>query len=593
MAEGSIMTAPVTGPTGRTDPTSSFDTWLLQKLRLEWSSCEFGGLLTPSKLAEARASFSHLETPIKVRLLLSLLSVRQDEVDVTGITAQKEANALLLLAEQDAEEWVKVSAGIVKQFLVLQAVGRPVDSYLHAQLEATASKVVQTIATSSQTRRSSKSSMHVALDDFFSLENGLLNPSLRPALTLTAATHFTVNGEDDDDNDKEDEVGASPVKKPLHRPQMARPLGSSGAMTASAAGATTPVSMRLTQQTTKPFAEKKNMAKLSSEIRRKADAGRFKRQRSRISMIDINEVKQIKSEKAQKAEERKKQKLAAKEREKAKEKEKEKEKIDAIAAGVAADVDAKSGAADAIATSASVNDEHAAIAADIFAMHQQAGLDDPVQQYAQHQMQVEGSVEHAEVTPVAGVEGDYIPDGTQALLNAAFHSTQDIMKEVVSQQNQHMQGQHQMQHQQLQQPPYQDLYRAQQQMQMHHLAPQQQYHQGFEPEGASITNANTGGIPMGFGGYNYGTAAGYFGDQFGNYGAPQDTNAFSSAGYPTSAMGQPDNGMNGIGLPSLGGRQLGFDPTSQQQQQQHQHQQHQYQQQNNGGYMGGSGEFWR
>ncbi|POM72279.1 Hypothetical protein PHPALM_11031, partial [Phytophthora palmivora] len=60
----------------RTDPTSSFDAWLLQKLRLEWSSREFGGLLSPSKLAEARASFPHLETPIKVRLLLSLLSVR-------------------------------------------------------------------------------------------------------------------------------------------------------------------------------------------------------------------------------------------------------------------------------------------------------------------------------------------------------------------------------------------------------------------------------------------------------------------------------------------------------------------------------------
>lgn len=66
MPDGSVVTAPVTVPTGRTDPTSSFDTWLLQKLRLEWSSCEFGSLLTPSKLAEARRSFPHLETPIKV-----------------------------------------------------------------------------------------------------------------------------------------------------------------------------------------------------------------------------------------------------------------------------------------------------------------------------------------------------------------------------------------------------------------------------------------------------------------------------------------------------------------------------------------------
>lgn len=55
---------------------------------------------------------------------------------------------------------------------------------------------------------------------------------------------------------------------------------------------------------------KKNFSELSSEIRRKADAGRFKRQRNRISMIDIDEVKQIESEKAQKAEGRKKSRMS-------------------------------------------------------------------------------------------------------------------------------------------------------------------------------------------------------------------------------------------------------------------------------------------
>lgn len=59
------MTAPT--PPAASSTSSSFDAWLLQKLRQEWSSREFGGLLTPSKLAEARASFPHLETPIKVR----------------------------------------------------------------------------------------------------------------------------------------------------------------------------------------------------------------------------------------------------------------------------------------------------------------------------------------------------------------------------------------------------------------------------------------------------------------------------------------------------------------------------------------------
>lgn len=558
-----------TPPATRVDPASSFDAWLLQKLRVEWSSREFGALLTPSKLAEARASFPHLETPIKVRLLLSLLSVRRDEAEAAA--GKKEVDALLQLADNDAEEWVKVSAGIVKQFLVLQADGQPADSYLHAQLEATASKVVQTVAVPPQRRGNSSL---VALDDFYSLENGLLNPSLRPQLVPTAATHFTVSGEDDDVNGKEDELGTSPVKKPLHRPQMARPSAGMAASTATTSAAST----RLVQTVPKPpIGKKKNMTELSSEIRRKADAGRFKRQRSRISMIDINEVKQIESDKAQKAEERKKQKLAAKEKEKEKAKEKEKEKNAAAAVDASANAAENAGSTDGATVPVVVNEEHAAIAADIFAMHHQPGPDEGMQQYSQQQpLQTEVNTETT--VNQAADEDEYVPDGTQALLNAAFHSTQDIMKEVVSQQSHQIQDQ-QIQQQQLQQPAYQDLYRTQQQMQMHHLAPpQQQYHQGFEPEDASLNNTNTGGMPMGFGGFNYGTTAGYYGDQFGNYGAPQDTNAFGS-GYSNSAM-QQDNNM---GLPPLGGRQLGFDPTQQQQQQQQQ----------NNPYMGGSGEYWR
>uniref|UniRef100_H3H269 NELF-A N-terminal domain-containing protein n=1 Tax=Phytophthora ramorum TaxID=164328 RepID=H3H269_PHYRM len=547
---------------------SSFDAWLLQKLRLEWSSREFGGLLTAPKLAEARGSFPHLETPIKVRLLLSLLSIRRDEADAAA--GQKEVDALLRLAESDAEEWVKVSGGIVKQFLVLQADGQPADSYLHSQLEATASKVLQVVASSPKKRRSGGSSQ-VALDDFFSLENGLLNASLRPQVAPATTTHFTVSGEDDDAHGKEDEVSESPVKKPLHRPQMARPLGASGAMAASTATTASTVT-RLTQAAAKPpVGKKKNLTELSSEIRRKADAGRFKRQRSRISMIDINEVKQIESEKAQKAEERKKQKLAAKEKEKEKAKEKEKEKTGAAAPGVTASTGDKSGALEEGAAS-TVNEEHAAIAADIFAMHQQPGPDESVQQYSQQPLQPESITEQTEVNQ--GEDGDdYVPDGTQALLNAAFHSTQDIMKEVVSQQNQQMQGQHQpIQQQQLQPPVFQDLYRTQQQMQMHHLAPPQpQYHQGFEPEDATINSNATGGLPMGFGGYGYGSTAGYYGDQFGNYGTTQDPNVFGSAGSSSN------NSNN----------------SSSRQQQQLQQQQQQQQQQNNGGYMGGSGEYWR
>jgi hypothetical protein len=86
MADGSTASpAPTVTPTapaaaanaggrvlGRQDSTSSavaagsFDAWLAQKLKSEWSADELGALLTRERLADARASFPQLETPVKV-----------------------------------------------------------------------------------------------------------------------------------------------------------------------------------------------------------------------------------------------------------------------------------------------------------------------------------------------------------------------------------------------------------------------------------------------------------------------------------------------------------------------------------------------
>lgn len=527
-------------PSCDAEKDASFDAWMLPKLRLDWSSHEFGGLLTPSKLAEARALFSHLDPPIKVRLMLALLSVRSDELATER--GREEVKALFDRSAQDPDEWVKITSELVKQFLMVPAPekNRP------TPLEATAGQVVDTITSALKRRRGT------SCDDVFSLENGLLNPPLRPLSAPSAVTHFTVRGDDDESLGKEDEASASPVKKkPVYRPPIARP---SGLLPSSM---TAPMAAPRASQALKGGGHKTGKAgtDLSSAIRRKADAGRFKRQRSRISMIDINEVKQIESEKALKAEERKKQKVAAKEREKEKvAKEKEKQASGKSTLGAAVPV--------------VVHDEHAAIAADIFAMHHQLGSDDAMAPYPQHAVATDEMSGMPEVTPP--LNGDeYVPDGTQALLNAAFHSTQDIMKEVVSQQTHPLSDHQPLQ----QQSTYHDVYRSQPQMQVQHLVPPQPpYHQGFEPEEASLPNASASGLPMAFGSYNY--TGNYYGDQFGNYG-----NAFNSTGFVNAAMGQQEASM---GLPPLSTRQMGYDPT----QAPNQHQ-------SNGGYMGGSNEYWR
>lgn len=218
-----------------------------------------------------------------------------------------------------------------------------------------------------------------------------------------------------------------------------------------------------------------------SEIRRKADAGRFKRHRSRISMIDIDEVKQIESEKAQKAEERKKQKVASKEK-------------PVVGAGQAADKNGTQDEADANGDDghdgSSQNAPRSAPEA-----YSQQDEDDDDHEDSHHRVHHQddedehddhhGGAMHHHHHHGAGSDeeqrSDYIPDGTQALLNAAFHSTKDIMTEVVSQQQSLHNQQHHHQYQQ-----------------QHHYEQeeQQHYHRGFEPEDANQH------LPYAYGGFN-------------------------------------------------------------------------------------------
>lgn len=168
------------------------------------------------------------------------------------------------------------------------------------------------------------------------------------------------------------------------------------------------------------------MSELSYEIRRKADAGRFKRPRSRISMIDLDEVKQIESEKAQKAEEQRKKAKLAKE-------------TPPVAGSLSKDstgieipnttLNIGSGKVEVGADDEDVllqfgaNHTHNTQYNELDNAHS-SGDNDSV--YQQHQLPHIGSKSNND-----HITGGY---GTQALLNAAFHSTQDVMQEVVAQQ---------------------------------------------------------------------------------------------------------------------------------------------------------------
>jgi hypothetical protein len=82
------------------DAFGSIDSWISQKLKHEWSSYEIGSVLTPEKVAEAVPMFQHLETPIKVRFLLTFLYLKKEDFEKCKYSIVE----LIDIAERDTEE---------------------------------------------------------------------------------------------------------------------------------------------------------------------------------------------------------------------------------------------------------------------------------------------------------------------------------------------------------------------------------------------------------------------------------------------------------------------------------------------------------
>ncbi|KAF1334028.1 hypothetical protein FI667_g1923, partial [Globisporangium splendens] len=531
---GSPLAAGLLSSSSKQD-APAMDAWIVQKLKNEWSSCEFGGLLTKDKISDAVTSFRHLDTPIKVRFLLSFLSMRREDIDESKFAIVEIIDA----AENDTEEWVKIGAGVVKQYVFMSEDGSESgDTFHHEQIAKTIARVLEAVNSKKQQQEDDWEA-----EEFFCHEDAFLNPSVRPETRVKPIKHFTIVASSPRKDEGVHEK-ASERKTALHRPQMPRPLPHASASSAVP---------RAVPTTSKPPPPKKNVTELS-EIRRKADAGRFKRHRSRISMIDIDEVKQIESEKAQKAEERKKQKVVAAKGEKS--------------TGGSGHTNEKGNGSQGNDDQHDEQDEPSSTALesshheDHETSHGNVHDDDDQDDHDDDG----GAADHTSAGHHRSSDDErteYIPDGTQALLNAAFHSTKDIMTEVVSQQQSMHHQSHPLHHH--------SLYEQEQQQQ------QQSYHRGFEPE-----DATTHHMPYGYG-FNS-TYSSHFGDQ-GHLQQQQHQYPYQQqqlhqqqlhnqygAGFMDDQVAQPP-------VPGQY-RQPGFDGTH--------HSNH-----NNGGYMDGPPEYWR
>lgn len=356
------------------------------------------------------------------------------------------------------------------------------DTFFHEQIARTTAKVLDAVRTTRASGSDSTTATATTLD-VFSHEAAFLNPSVRLTPPTPVTTHFTVvsapsvNGKALASSDEKSANERKPTLLPPHRSQLARSVTTTSNSSSSGTGSGASASTRLTPPATAaaaklpvPLSSARKHAPELSEIRRKADAGRFKRHRSRISMIDIDEVKQIELEKVQKAEERKKQKAASAAKEKA---------ALALAAAAAAAQSAEKASlnpTDEDDNGLETDATAAMMAAALSATRPTPQDDDDDDDHHDEEDDEEEEEDDNDATELHGLhlqqpplrnDNEYVvADGTQALLTAA------IMTEAASHQHS-LQSQH-VYHSHSYEPvapPPQPL--------QHH------YHRGFEPEDAN------------------------------------------------------------------------------------------------------------
>ncbi len=89
------------------------ENWLSTKLESPWSSEKISNMLTPQILQQLKSRFSMLETPIKLRLLFSFITLRKKlKQELEG-----DISDILKISSEDEDEWVKVISKMLSVLL--------------------------------------------------------------------------------------------------------------------------------------------------------------------------------------------------------------------------------------------------------------------------------------------------------------------------------------------------------------------------------------------------------------------------------------------------------------------------------------------
>ncbi|CAK4069641.1 unnamed protein product [Aphanomyces euteiches] len=262
---------------------------LVARLEQAWSSSDVGAFLDVAKLNELMAVFGDMEPTAKVRLLMALQTAQQEQLKQhrernNSPTTTSSAGLpdhllkqILDTADEDNDEWVKIGSGLVRRMLF---AATPKEDFLANSIRTTIDQVINLVE--------SRGGGELLVDDWFAQDLAYMTYPKIPFSHSATNDHFTILEEEKKPEDVKSHAVQTPARPPTAIPR--RPSSS--------------VSLP-PKQPPSAFGVKRSLTDMGSEIRRQAENGRFKRNRSRISVIDIDEVKQIEAEKVQKAEERK------------------------------------------------------------------------------------------------------------------------------------------------------------------------------------------------------------------------------------------------------------------------------------------------
>eukprot|EP00035_Acanthoeca_spectabilis_P032152 m.17422 g.17422 ORF g.17422 m.17422 type:complete len:565 (+) comp5186_c0_seq1:176-1870(+) len=155
--------------------------WVKRRLAGAWSAATVGTQLTPATLDNLAECFRNLESTVKTRVLLGLLSLRYRDVE------RLSAHILPVLerADEDADEWVKTICHLARQYVTTGVID-PTDS-LGSSVLAAAIRSIESVAPEQS--------------HYLPVSVRYLNPSVLPTLSSVASAvdpvdsqqhHFTL-----------------------------------------------------------------------------------------------------------------------------------------------------------------------------------------------------------------------------------------------------------------------------------------------------------------------------------------------------------------------------------------------------------------